>query len=130
MPLPRAPRPPLYSGLIAAFFVLTLCANAADDGTRKSSTFRSLNSVGITSRGNRVDLMWNPSTSQEVIGYNIYRSKKSGGPYRKINPVLNPSTIYCDTSVADGKTYYYVTTAVTSDDQESAYSNQAQATIP
>jgi len=32
--------------------------------------------------------------------------------------------------VSPGETYYYVTTAVDSDNQESGYSNQAQATLP
>ncbi len=90
----------------------------------------SLSGVGTVSQGHSVDLSWNASTSQNVIGYNVYRGNTSGGPYSKINPLLDPSTVYTDTSVADGKTYYYVTTAVNSDNAESAYSNQAQATIP
>jgi len=90
----------------------------------------SLSGVGTVSQGHSVDLSWNASTSQNVIGYNIYRGNTSGGPYRKINSVLDPSTVYTDTSVTDGNTYYYVTTAVNSDNEESGYSNQAQATIP
>jgi fibronectin type 3 domain-containing protein len=77
-----------------------------------------------------VSLSWTASISQDVIGYNIYRGTKSGGPYSKINSVLNASTVYTDTSVVDGMTYYYVSTAVNSSNQESAYSNQAQAIIP
>jgi len=90
----------------------------------------SLSGVGTVSQGHSVDLSWNASTSQNVIGYNIYRGNTTGGPYSKINSVLDPSTVYTDTSVADGNTYYYVTTAVNSDNEESVYSNQAQATIP
>jgi Abnormal spindle-like microcephaly-assoc'd, ASPM-SPD-2-Hydin len=90
----------------------------------------SLNGVGTLSQGHSVDLSWNASTSENIIGYNIYRGTTSGGPYSKINAVLDPSTVYTDTSVADGTTYYYVTTAVNSSNGESVYSNQAQATIP
>ena len=90
----------------------------------------SLDGVGIGSQGHSVELSWNASTSQNVIGYNVYRGTTSGGPYSKINSVLDASTVYTDTSVTDGNTYYYVTTAVNSDNEESAYSNQAQATIP
>jgi len=90
----------------------------------------SLNGVGATSRGHSVDLSWNASTSQDVIGYNVYRGTTSGGPYSKINSVLDPSTAYTDTSVADATIYYYVTTAVDSNNQESVHSNEAQATIP
>ena len=82
------------------------------------------------SQRHSVDLSWNASTSQDVIGYNVYRGTQSGGPYTQINPVLDASTVYTDTSVADGTTYYYVTTAVDSDNQESVHSNQAQAVIP
>jgi len=89
-----------------------------------------LNGVGTVSQSHSVDLSWNASTSQNVIGYNVYRGTTSGGPYSKINSVLDASTVYTDTSVTDGTTYYYVTTAVNSSDEESADSNEAQAIIP
>jgi hypothetical protein len=89
-----------------------------------------LTGVGAVSSTHSVDLSWNASIPQDVIGYNVYRGNTSGGPYQKINQVLDPSTLYTDTSVIDGDTYYYVTTAVNSNDQESIYSNEAQATIP
>jgi fibronectin type 3 domain-containing protein len=84
----------------------------------------------VSQGGHSVDLSWNASTSQDVIGYNVYRGTRSGGPYSKINSVLDPNLAYTDVSVTDGMTYYYVTTAVDSDNQESVYSNQAQAIIP
>ena len=94
-----------------------------------SMAVQSLTGIGDVANSHSVDLSWNASTSLNVIGYNVYR-KTSGGHYRKINSVLIASTVYTDTSVVDGYTYYYVATAVNSSDQESAYSNQAQATIP
>jgi hypothetical protein len=90
----------------------------------------SLSGVGTVSQGHSVNLSWNASTSQNVIGYNVYRGLQSGGPYNKINSVLDPNLAYTDTSVADGTNYYYVTTSVNSNDEESVYSNEAQATIP
>ena len=90
----------------------------------------SLSGVGTVSQGHSVGLSWNASNSQDVIGYNVYRSLTSGGPYSKINSVLDPSTDYTDMTVISGNTYYYVATAVNSSDEESAYSNQAQAVIP
>jgi fibronectin type 3 domain-containing protein len=74
-------------------------------------------------------LSWDASTSQ-VAGYNIYRGTKSGGPYAKLNSSLEPGTVYTDSSVQSGTTYYYVSTAVDSSNVESAYSNQAAAAIP
>jgi fibronectin type 3 domain-containing protein len=65
------------------------------------------------------------------MGYNIYRGTASAGPYAQINSSLNASTTYTDNSVVDGQTYYYVTTAVNSNNQESAYSTPPQqAVIP
>jgi len=76
-----------------------------------------------------VDLSWTPSTSP-VVGYNVYRSTNSNGPYDELNPNLVSSTSYTDQTVANGATYYYVTTAVDAQGVESAYSNQAVAVIP
>lgn len=76
-----------------------------------------------------VNLSWDPSLSQ-VVGYNIYRSVQSGGPYDKLNSGLDPGTAYTDSTVAGGQTYYYATTAVDSEGKESSYSNLAPAVIP
>jgi len=100
------------------------------DDSGMSLAVEFLNGTGIVSQNHSVGLSWVASTSQNVIGYNIYRGNQSGGPYSKINSSLDSNTTYTDASVADGNTYYYVTTAVNSDNEESAYSNQAQATIP
>lgn len=95
-----------------------------------SPTIESLAGTGTPPPQHSVNLSWTASTSQNIIGYNIYRGVKSGGPYSKINPVLNASTLYTDSTVADGVTYYYVSTAVNSSNVESGYSNQTTAVIP
>jgi hypothetical protein len=95
-----------------------------------SPTVETFTGDGTPPPQHSVNLSWTASSSQNISGYNIYRGIKSGGPYSKINPVLNASTLYTDTTVADGQTYYYVTTAVNSSNEESAYSNQTTAVIP
>jgi fibronectin type 3 domain-containing protein len=78
-----------------------------------------------------VVLTWDASTSTDVIGYNVYRSGVSGGPYARLNgsiPVL--ALTYTDTTVQAGLTYYYVVTAVDPEGTESAYSNEASALVP
>ena len=95
-----------------------------------SPTVESLTGTGTPPPQHSVNLSWTASSSQNISGYNIYRGVNSGGPYSKINSVLNASTLYTDTTVADGLTYYYVTTAVNSSNTESAYSNQTTAVIP
>lgn len=76
-----------------------------------------------------VSLSWDPSTSA-VIGYNIYRGTRSGGPYSKLNSSLLAGTSYTDAAVQAGATYYYVSTAMSSGHLESSYSDQATAVIP
>src|SRR5215831_10966810 len=77
----------------------------------------------------QVNLSWNASTST-VTGYNAYRSMTSGGPYTLLNSGLIPGTAYTDLGVQHGSTYYYVTTSVNSQGQESPYSNEASAPVP
>jgi hypothetical protein len=77
-----------------------------------------------------VALSWTASTSPNVTGYNVYRSTVSGGPYTLVNSALIVGTSYTDTTVLAGQTYYYVATAMDSSNNESAYSNQAQAVVP
>ena len=73
-------------------------------------------------------LSWNASTST-VSGYNVYRSTVSGTQYAKLNSAL-VGLAYTDTSVLNGKTYFYVTTAVDANGVESVYSNEVSANIP
>ena len=86
--------------------------------------------LSITVNAHSVFLSWDASSSQDVIGYNAYRGINSGGPYTKLNASLIATTSYTDQTVQSGSTYYYVTTAVDSQGLESAYSNQAVATVP
>ena len=60
----------------------------------------------------------------------MYRSSISGGPYTKFTSLPDASTTFTDSSVLSGQTYYYVVTAVDSNNVESLYSNQATAVIP
>jgi len=94
-----------------------------------SPTVATLSGDGVVA-SHSVSLTWNASTSQNISGYNVYRGTISGGPYSKINSSLDANTDYTDNNVSNGQTYYYVTTAVNSSHQESAYSNEAKAVIP
>lgn len=98
-------------------------------GVSTTAAVESLAGAGTTAAQHSVSLAWNPSASP-VIGYNVYRGTKSGGPYVQLNSATDASTAYNDTAVQGGQTYYYVVTAVNSSKQESTYSNQAQAAVP
>jgi fibronectin type 3 domain-containing protein len=89
-----------------------------------------LSGTGVAAPVHTVVLNWNASSSQDVIGYNVYRRTGSTGSYAQINSVLDAATTYTDTSVTDGQTYYYETTAVNSSNEESAPSTPLEVSIP
>ena len=84
----------------------------------------------VLAAAHTVNLSWDASTTQGVIGYNVFRGPTAGGPYTQINSTLDPNTTYTDSTVQGGQTYFYVTTAVNQDGTQSEYSNQTEAVIP
>ena len=103
---------------------VTVTSNAAG-----SPATIALTGSGVAATPHTVSLSWTASTST-VSGYNVYRSTTSGGGYSKVNGGLVGGVNYTDSSVQNGITYYYVTTAVDSSGNESTYSNEASAIIP
>jgi hypothetical protein len=77
-----------------------------------------------------VSLNWTASASSNLIGYKVYRATQSGGPYAQYtsSPIID--TTYTDSAVQTGQTYFYVVTAVDNNNNESPYSNEAQAVVP
>jgi hypothetical protein len=112
---------PQASGATSAS--LSFSSNAAN-----SPTVQSMTGTGTAATQHTVDLTWN--TSADAAGYNVYRGTVSGGAYTMINTSLDDTAAYTDNTVVSGQTYYYVTTAVNANGNESGYSNQAQAVIP
>ena len=78
-----------------------------------------------TAGDSQVALSWNTVTA--ATSYNVKRSTTAGGPYTTIATNVT-GTSYLDTTVTNGTTYYYVITAVDSNGNESANSNEASAT--
>ena len=76
-----------------------------------------------------VHLTWAPSSSTDVLGYNVYRGAQAGGPYVRLNPALLANPDYLDTAVSAGQTYYYAVTAASAA-AESGLSLEAVAVIP
>ena len=111
---------PRASGTAAA--TLSLASTAAN------SAAENLTGTGVALPQHSVGLSWDPATA--VVGYNVYRGSQAAGPYSKINPVLDSSTTFSDSSVQSGQNYYYVTTSVDSTGTQSSYSNEIQVVIP
>jgi len=95
-----------------------------------NSTDESLAGNGGAAAQHSVTLSWAASSSTAVVGYNVYRSTVSGGPYARITSGPDGSLSYTDIAVSAGKSYFYVVTAVEGNGTESTYSNQAMAVIP
>ncbi len=102
---------------------VTITSNAAN-----SPAVETLSGTGADPHS--VSLSWKASSSADVMGYNVYRSSVSGGPYTALNGSIVTGTTYTDTAVQAGQTYYYVATAVNSSYAESAYSNEVEAIVP
>jgi hypothetical protein len=107
----------------AASASLSFTSNAAD-----SPALQSLAGTGTPRPQHSVDLSWNASRSQGVVGYNVYRG--TNGSYSRINGAAEASTSYTDVTVSAGTTYYYVVTAVDGQGLESSYSANAKAAVP
>jgi hypothetical protein len=76
-----------------------------------------------------VDLSWKPSTSNDVAGYNVYRGP-NGTSWTRINVSTVASTLYSDSSVANGSTYYYSATSVDVSGHESKKTAAVKVVVP
>jgi hypothetical protein len=104
---------------------ITILSNASNG----ASITVPVTGAGVTA-ARAVTLQWQHSTSTGVIGYYVYRSTVSGGPYTKVASSLVSGTSYSDTNVISGLEYYYVVTAVSANGSESAYSAQVAVSVP
>ncbi len=103
---------------------ITVTSNATN-----SPTVITLSGTGVAQTVHSVSLSWAAGAST-VTGYNVYSSTVSGGPYAKLTSPPIAATDYTDSSVQSGQTYYFVVTAVNSQNEESAYSGQVSAAVP
>jgi len=94
-----------------------------------SPTAEAVSGTGVAAIQHSVSLSWTASTST-ITSYNVYRGTQTGGPYARIGVGSGTATVYSDTTVQSGQTYFYVVTAVDSAGLESVDSNEARAVVP
>jgi pectate lyase len=70
----------------------------------------------------QVILRWAANNEEDLAGYNIYRSATFQGGYLKLNAALLTASEYVDESAVNGTMYYYLVSAVDTNQNESAYS--------
>jgi len=129
---------PSQSVTVSATFAPPTTGNFNGTLTVNSNATNAPLTIGLSGTGSAtpttpsshsVALSWNAGSSG-VVGYNVYVSSTSGGPYSRINSATLLAPAYLDSSVQSGQTYYFVVTSVNSANQESAYSAETQAVIP
>jgi hypothetical protein len=64
-----------------------------------------------------------------IAGYNVYRSTTSGGPFVKLASKISEPH-YEDDLAVNGRTYFYVVTALDQAGRESRFSNETWVRIP
>jgi hypothetical protein len=118
---------------IAVMFTPSLAGTEAASLSIADNASGSPQTVSLSGAGTHdVILSWTASTTPGVVGYNVFRGATSGG---ESTTPLNSSpingTTYTDATVQAGQTYYYVVTAVASNDvTQSADSNEVSAAVP
>jgi Abnormal spindle-like microcephaly-assoc'd, ASPM-SPD-2-Hydin len=108
----------------AASGTITVSSNATN-----SPSSVALSGTGMAPKTHAVVLNWDADASG-TTGYNCYLSMVPGGPYQKVNSSPVTGTIYTESNVQSGSTYYYVVTAVNASNQESGYSSEVSAIVP
>ena len=82
--------------------------------------------VSWRAEGAAVALKWDaPPLHQEIMGYLVYRSDRSGDGYALRTPKPVVGVTWRDTTVKQGRPYFYVVTGVARDGLESGYSAEA-----
>ena len=104
--------------------------NVAVSSNASNSPTINLAGTGVQQSQHTVAVTWTASSSNNVVGYNIYRGTASGGPYSILDsaPVVNDG--YNDSAVQSGQSYFYVVRAVDNTGTESVNSTEVQAIIP
>lgn len=83
------------------------------------------NLVGYAGNG-QVLLDWDDNSESNLVGYYIYQSTTSGGPYFEVDND-DPSTFTVG-GLANDTTYYFVVSAFNTSGDESGYSNEVEVT--
>ncbi len=110
---------------------LTVDSNASTN----TSALVGLSGTGVSGSGSashQVTLSWDApsSSSDSVVGYDVYRATGGSSAYQLLNSLAGTQTTYIDTNVQANAIYVYYVTSVDSSRVQSPSSNLVTATIP
>lgn len=120
---------PTQTATLNVAFTPTAAGAAAGSVTVTSNASNSPATISLTGSSYSVNLTWQPSPSNDVAGYNVFRGTSSGS-YTQLNTSPITGTAYTDSAVVDNQTYFYVVTTVSTNAVQSANSNQTSVSIP
>ena len=80
-----------------------------------------------TAKDKAVVLDWEDTPNPDFASYSVYRSEQSGTNYVLVASGLTQS-VYTNSGLINGTTYYFVVTATDTSFEESGYGNEASAT--
>jgi fibronectin type 3 domain-containing protein len=85
----------------------------------------------ISNDNGEIELTWPVSTEADAAGYNLFRSRRIKGDYRKLNdsPIALLETFYVDRPGELRTTYFYRISAIDLSGNESKRSNAAKADL-
>jgi hypothetical protein len=125
-----------FTGLLSGSYTVTPTsrgfsyAPASQQVTLSTASVTAINFTATPQTVHSVSLTWTGSATPTVTGYNVYRTTISGSLFARVNSSPVTGLAYTDSTVQNGLTYYFVTTAVDPNGGESIFSNQAPAIIP
>jgi len=119
-----------FAGALSACLALSGCGALTSSAPAHTST--SGNPTPPPTVSYQVDLSWDipDSSSDPIIGYNVYRSGSGASHYQLLNNALDADPTWTDTTVEGGTAYDYVVTSVDKSGVESGPSNTINLTIP
>jgi len=124
-----------FTGLVTGSYTVTPTsrgfsyAPVSQQVTLSGANVTAINFTATPQASHSVSLTWSSSPTATVTGYNVYRTTVSGSLFARVNGTPITGLAYTDSTVQNGLTYYFVTTAV-DPNGESIFSNQVPAVIP
>ncbi len=125
-----------FTGLLSGSYTVTPTSRGfsytppSQQVTLSAANVAAINFTATPQAVHSVSLTWSSSPTTTVTGYNVYRTTISGSLFARVNSSPITGLVYTDSTVQNGLTYYFVTTAVDPSGGESVFSNQVPAIIP
>lgn len=94
--------------LVLVHLLLVAVLSVSNPIAAQSVGFAPPSNLQAWQSGRFVELTWSPPAVGQVLGYNVYRSESSNGPWTKLNDELVGPTSHVDRSPISGISWYAV----------------------